>query len=107
MISFASTQILADRRFMNNHFPASIILIGIIVLAVCSCTSTNTGIQYSKENIFRSDDYIVYRLPGNHTPAELSKKFLGSSKKAWMIEESNPDVSFSSGNAVVIEGVRQ
>ncbi|MBW2064375.1 MAG: polysaccharide deacetylase family protein [Deltaproteobacteria bacterium] len=51
---------------------------------------------------FRSDDYVVYRLEGWETPADLAKIFLGDQSKAWIIEDENKDVHFEKGRHVVI-----
>jgi peptidoglycan/xylan/chitin deacetylase (PgdA/CDA1 family) len=102
MILFSKTHFRTDRRTKINRFQLFPILAVIIVLAFYGCASTNSGIQPAGKNIFRSQDYIVYLLSANQTPAELSEKFLGGKKSSWMIEQFNPDAKFSSGSAVVI-----
>jgi len=62
--------------------------------------STPTGKK--RGMTFRSDDYVVYRLEGWETPADLAKIFLGDQSKAWIIEEENKDVPFEKGRHVVI-----
>jgi peptidoglycan/xylan/chitin deacetylase (PgdA/CDA1 family) len=76
--------------------------ISISLLALCSCAQISPMIQPSEKNLFRSEDYIVYLLQKNQTPAELAEQFLGGQKKAWMIEEANLGVIFRSGNSIVI-----
>jgi peptidoglycan/xylan/chitin deacetylase (PgdA/CDA1 family) len=78
------------------------VIIGITSLVFCSCAPTRTTVQPSNAHIFRSDDYIVYQLNKNETPAELAERFLGDQEKSWMIEEANPGTRFRNGNAVVI-----
>jgi len=95
-------QIQANWRFKIHKFQLFFLLIGISVLVLYSCAPTRGVIQPPEKSLFRSEDYIVYLLQENRTPAELSEKFLGGQKKSWMIEESNPGVIFSSGNAIVI-----
>jgi peptidoglycan/xylan/chitin deacetylase (PgdA/CDA1 family) len=102
MISHSKTHFQTDRHTKIHRFQLVIILTGIIVLAFYGCASTNAGIQPAGNNIFRSEDYIVYLLPENQSPAELSEKFLGGKRNSWVIEEFNPGAKFSSGNAVVI-----
>jgi peptidoglycan/xylan/chitin deacetylase (PgdA/CDA1 family) len=77
-------------------------LIGITSLVFSACAPTRTTAQPSNANVFRSEDYIVYQLKKNETPAELAGKFLGSQKNSWMIEEANPGTRFRNGKAVVI-----
>lgn len=77
-------------------------LIGITSLVLSACAPIQTTAQPSNANVFRSEDYIVYQLKKNETPAELAGKFLGSQKNSWMIEEANPGTRFRNGKAVVI-----
>ncbi|NIO21965.1 MAG: hypothetical protein GTN76_14855, partial [Candidatus Aenigmarchaeota archaeon] len=96
----AQTQ--ADRLSQIPKFLLFYVLIATILLVFSSCASTSRVIQPPKKNLFRSEDYIVYRLQESETPTELAEKFLGASKKSWMIEEANPGTDFSKGNAIVI-----
>ena len=77
-------------------------LIAITSLVICSCAPTRTTIQPTNANVFRSEDYVVYQLKDNETPAELAAKFLGGQTKSWIIEEANPEVRFRNGTAIVI-----
>ena len=67
-----------------------------------SCILLSPDLRDGSENIFRSNDFIVYELPAAVTPAALAEEFLGDPKKSWLIEESNPGLSFSSGESIVI-----
>jgi len=96
----AQTQV--DRLSRIQKFPLFYILIATILLVSSSCASTSRVIQPPKENLFRSEDHIVYRLRESETPTELAEKFLGAGKKSWMIEEANPGADFSKGNAIII-----
>ena len=96
----AQTQV--DRLSEIPKFLLAYILIATSSLVSSSCTPTSKVIQLPEENLFRSEDYIVYRLQENGTLAELAEKFLGARKKLWMIEEANPEADFSKGNAIVI-----
>ncbi len=51
---------------------------------------------------FKSDNYIVYRAVGGESPASLAKRFLGSEKKAWMIEDENEGTTIKKDQWVVI-----
>jgi hypothetical protein len=67
-----------------------------------SCAPTSTAIPPPAKNLFRSEDYVVYRLPEAETPADLAERFLGDKKRAWVIEEANQGIIFESGRSVVI-----
>ena len=77
-----------------------ILMIGLLFFY--SCAPNRSLTESPRTNIFRSEDYIIYQLQQNQTPAELSQKFLGAKNKSWIIEEFNPDANFRSGNAIVI-----
>lgn len=51
---------------------------------------------------YRSDDYIVYKLKTDETPALLAKAFLNDADKAWIIKDANPKVRFKAGDYIVI-----
>ncbi|MBW2137152.1 MAG: polysaccharide deacetylase family protein [Deltaproteobacteria bacterium] len=51
---------------------------------------------------FKSEDYVVYRLQGWETAADLAETFLGSREKAWIVEDVNRDVPYQKGRYVVI-----
>lgn len=55
-----------------------------------------------KPMVYSSENYVVYKLRGDETPATLAKKFLGDSKKAWIIEDENKEASFEKGQWVDI-----
>jgi peptidoglycan/xylan/chitin deacetylase (PgdA/CDA1 family) len=73
---------------------------GMLVLSACRSTQTKT--PPSQNQLFRSEDYVVYQLRKSQSPEELAAKFLGGPQDAWIIEEANPDIRFRRGNAVVI-----
>ena len=102
MIPYSPTQSQADRRSKTNKFRIVVMLIGISLIAFYSCAPTGAGVPISGKSLYRSEDYIVYLLRENQTSAELSEKFLGTKNRSWMIEESNPGVNFSNGDAIVI-----
>lgn len=78
------------------------VLIGITSLVFYSCAPARMTTQSTNANVFRSEDYVVYQLKENETPAELAVKFLGGQKNSWIIEEANSATKFRNGNAVVI-----
>jgi peptidoglycan/xylan/chitin deacetylase (PgdA/CDA1 family) len=85
----------------------SILLVAGTGLLFCSCASTIDVARIDvtrilEKKLYRSEDYIVYKLPGEVTPSELAEKFLGDKNKSWMIKEANPGVPFSRGRSIVI-----
>jgi peptidoglycan/xylan/chitin deacetylase (PgdA/CDA1 family) len=89
---------MTDRSLKTCNFLGIILL--MILGGVFSLSSCATIIR--KPLIFKSEDYIVYKLRGRETPAKLAKKFLGDDKKAWVVEEANEGVSFKGGQIVTI-----
>ncbi|MGM0426351.1 MAG: polysaccharide deacetylase family protein [Thermodesulfobacteriota bacterium] len=51
---------------------------------------------------FESDDYIIYVLQQEEDPIKLAERFLGDRNKAWIIEQSNPDISYEKDQVVII-----
>lgn len=78
------------------------ILLGIGSLFFFSCAPTTTAVKSPANRPFRSEDYIVYQLQDNETPAELAQTFLGESNRSWVIEEANPGVRYTRGREIVI-----
>lgn len=81
---------------------AYIVMVASTGLLLCSCASTIDVNRIPEENLYRSEDYIVCKLPGAVTPSKLAERFLGDKNKSWMIKEANPDASFSRGRSIVI-----
>lgn len=52
--------------------------------------------------VYRSKEYVVCRLGGGETPADLAEKFLGDSKKSWIIADANEGIPFRRGQMIVI-----
>ncbi len=102
MFSFGLAQIQAERRSEILKLLFLCIIWGISSLVSYSCAPTAAVGPSPENNLFRSEDYIVYMLQNNETPAELAEAFLGQEKKSWMIEEANAGVRFGNGNAIVI-----
>jgi len=67
--------------------------------------ATQPGVSEEKQiesKVFRSDAYIVCVLQGGETPATLAKRFLGDTKKSWIIEDANEGVPFKKNQVIVI-----
>jgi peptidoglycan/xylan/chitin deacetylase (PgdA/CDA1 family) len=55
-----------------------------------------------KPMLFRSEEYVVYRLKNRKTPAMLAEMFLGDKKRSWVIEDANENAVFKKGEVIVI-----
>jgi peptidoglycan/xylan/chitin deacetylase (PgdA/CDA1 family) len=102
MFAHVIAQFQVNLRLNSPKILFFYVLIGITPLVFNSCAPTRTTTQPSNANVFRSEDYVVYQLKENETPAALAGKFLGGPKNSWIIEEANPGTRFRNGNAVVI-----
>jgi peptidoglycan/xylan/chitin deacetylase (PgdA/CDA1 family) len=67
-----------------------------------SCVTTTPVNKGAEVAVYKSDNYMIYRLQGSETPEDLAKKYLGDIKKSWRIEEANPKKKFSAGQYIVI-----
>ncbi len=102
MVSFGLAQSRAKQHFKIIEHLLFCMMWGILSLVSYSCAPTETVAPSPDANLFRSEDYIVYMLQNNETPAELAETFLGERNKSWVIEEANPRTRFDNGNAIVI-----
>ena len=73
-----------------------------MLIFLFSCAPTTAIIQPPEEGLFRSEDYIVYKLTDGETPEELAKRFLGDHRRSWLIKEANHGMTFNSGEFIVI-----
>ena len=102
MFSDVAFESRTDQRSRTHTILLFSIIVGISAFVFCSCASTPSSPQPVSKDLYRSDDYVVYMMRDNETPAELAEKFLGGETKSWIIEEANPGVKFRRGNAIVI-----
>jgi peptidoglycan/xylan/chitin deacetylase (PgdA/CDA1 family) len=102
MASFGISQTQAERRTEITKIILLGVLMGICTLVFLSCVPTSTAVRSPDTNLFRSEDYIVFMLQDNETPAELAQTFLGGRSKSWIIEEANPGARYSRGREIVI-----
>jgi peptidoglycan/xylan/chitin deacetylase (PgdA/CDA1 family) len=75
-----------------------VLFLGVIVMLTTGCVAVTPPV----DTIFRSNDYIVYRLKSDETPQMLAQRFLGDQRKAWLIEEANQGKPFHPDQLVVI-----
>ncbi|MCD4764019.1 MAG: polysaccharide deacetylase family protein [Desulfobacterales bacterium] len=64
-----------------------------------SCTTFSID---RKSMLFRSEEYVVYRLKKRKTPTMLAEMFLGDKKRSWVIEDANENAAFKKGEVIVI-----
>jgi peptidoglycan/xylan/chitin deacetylase (PgdA/CDA1 family) len=102
MGSFGLARLKAKRHFRIIEHLLICIVGGVFSLVSYSCAPTETVAPSPEAKLFRSEDYIVYMLQNNETPAELAETFLGKRSKSWVIEEANAGTRFDNGNAIVI-----
>ncbi|UCH00354.1 MAG: polysaccharide deacetylase family protein [Deltaproteobacteria bacterium] len=79
-------------------------LIGVAPLFLSSCAliEKKPTKPITFPMIFQSDEYVVCRLKGGESPASLAKRFLGDTKRSWVIEDANEGVPFEKGQMIVI-----
>jgi peptidoglycan/xylan/chitin deacetylase (PgdA/CDA1 family) len=88
----------------NLTFYRNVLFLGLMSILATGCATVAPPIlpPAPVPNIFRSDDYIIYRLQDRETPEMLAEQFLGDSRKSWMIEEANEKIPFRTDQLVVI-----
>ena len=97
---------------MNRLFLTLMVLAGIFSAVMWSYAKEDTALkaegqaavkdEITASAVFRSNDYVIYQLRGGETPQFLAERFLGDSKRSWVIEDENRGVSFRPGEIVVI-----
>jgi len=84
-------------RFKHLTITLLIIAGGFFFLSSCA-----TPLFDRKAMLFRSEEYVVYRLKKKKTPIMLAEMFLGDKKRSWVIEDANENVAFKKGEVIVI-----
>ena len=102
MFSAGIFQAQKEWRQKRTIIIAVCFFLGIGSLFISSCAPTSTAVKSPSNKPFQSNDYVVYQLQDNETPAQLAQTFFGESKKSWRIEEANPGVRYSRGREIVI-----
>ena len=100
------------KRTTNRLFSLLMVLAGVFPAVMWSCAMQDSALKTEWEApvekevfepaVYRSDDYAIYQLVGGETPHFLAERFLGDSKKWWVIEDENKGVNFRPGQLVVI-----
>ncbi|MCP4748061.1 MAG: polysaccharide deacetylase family protein [Desulfobacteraceae bacterium] len=79
------------------------VILGSLLMYLNGCVAINkVELISGHSKPFRSEDYIIYRLLPQDSPASLAQKFFGDSKKAWIIEDANEKHDFVTGQYIVI-----
>ena len=86
--------------------------VGLCLLFLSSCVTTGSApgktdtkapdTAYEKPALFQSKDYVIYELTGGETPESLAQRFLGDSKRGWVITENNQGIPYEKGQRIVI-----
>ena len=101
------------RRSTYRSFALAIFLTGVSTLfLVPSCASQDFVMKADKgavvknevrePTVFQSDDYVIYRLEGGETAFTLAERFLGDTKRSWVIENANEGIAFERNQVIVI-----
>jgi peptidoglycan/xylan/chitin deacetylase (PgdA/CDA1 family) len=103
---------MAGKRLRNKWGAIIWILFGSGLLFQSSCATLSIAPRPTEPatleekpaepTIFQSEDYILYLLQGDETPAFLAQRFLGDPKRSWVIEEANEGVPFEKDQMIVI-----
>jgi peptidoglycan/xylan/chitin deacetylase (PgdA/CDA1 family) len=99
--STAQTRAGRVSRIFKSLLVSMLMGIGALI-SLYSCAPTTTVIQPPEKGLFRSEDYIVYKLGQGETPGALAGRFLGDERRSWVIEEANHGMTFNSGEFIVI-----
>ncbi len=73
-----------------------------VALLLSGCAGHSQSFFQSQAVMYRSQDFIFYRLQKGETPSILAERFLGSAEKEWVITEKNEGVSCTSGQTILI-----
>ena len=60
-----------------------------ILFLLSGCAVTPPSVMVTEKRIYRSNDYIVYKMKAGDTAESLAAQFLGDPNKAWIIKEAN------------------
>jgi len=76
----------------------------LLVLSVLiGCAAPPAPVPVGDQTVrHRSADYLIVRLDGDATPAEVAGRYLGDERLGWVVEEANPGAGFRSGQTVVV-----
>ncbi|MBC2695347.1 MAG: polysaccharide deacetylase family protein [Desulfobacteraceae bacterium] len=89
------------KNYTSNELKYLVIILFIIGEGFFFFSCTTFGID-KKPVLFRSEEYVIYRLKKRKTPAMLAEMFLGDAKRSWVIEDANENVAFKKGEVIVI-----
>ena len=97
--------ILILKKIVSWDPKTPLILISLLtscLIVLHSCVPWTSSQKRLETTIYRSENYVIYKLQEPETPESLAKRFLGDEKKSWKIEEANPEKRFSIGQYIII-----
>lgn len=75
----------------------------LLLTALGGCAAPPAPAPAGDETVrYRSADYLIVRLDGDATPAEVARRYLGDERLGWVVEEANPGAAFRTGQTVVV-----
>ena len=75
----------------------------LLVTAWCSgCATKPASTGATASRFHRSEDYVIYRVSPEDTPASLAKRFLGDPELSWIIDDASALQPFRPDGYVVI-----
>jgi len=75
----------------------------LALTVVSGCAAPPAPVPVGDETVrHRSADYLIVRLDGDLTPAEVAGRYLGDERLGWVVEEANPGAGFGRGQTVVV-----
>jgi len=85
------------------HNVSRIWVVLVALAALAGCATPPAPAPGGDETIrHRSADYLIIRLDGDSTPAEVARRYLGDERLDWVVEEANPGAAFRGGQTVVV-----
>ncbi len=84
-------------KLVSRHGLFFVLMVIAANFLLISCSSVKPGLPSPDQSIFRSSDYVVYKLQAGDTSAALAQKYLGDERKYWLIEDANENRPFKTG----------
>jgi len=75
---------------------------GFVLIFLLGCAGSTTVVPVSSPDTYQSPERILHRIKPGEDPEMLAQRYLGESRLAWMIEDTNPESEFIPGRFVVI-----
>ena len=79
-----------------------VLFLPVFAAILGGCATAPVSPAAPTPTIYKSSDYIVYKMASGDTAALLAQRFLGDAAKSWQIEDANPGHELKPGNHIVI-----